>query len=417
MRVSILEAILIALLSRITSAKNGTFDSGHFPEAELSHPPICTPTLSFLNDVLCVYTYASFSNNRGISIFTTPDIHSHFALLLREHYSSPDLTTNATPLKGKSKFIPGKGIGVRATSPVAYGEKISSFTPVLLLYLDDQSLTPLERESYLRTAIDQLPAPTRSNFLDLTRIYDDDRIEVQDIIKANSFELQVGGVMHLAVFPENSRFNHDCGPNTQYYMDIDRFTHVIHATREVGEGEELSIAYIDPFKSSRKRGYHLKAAFHFMCGCERCSNPEESDENTSQIHALHDAFQDWEWTEDTLPSPITQLHSVLVPSKYFNHPIANAVEYVIKLHEQEGLQGFLDAPYGHAALAYSSLQQEEPAMMYAEKALQALRLRFGPAGGANAGVWEGVLDHGIKGHWSWGKRLGTNPRADHKDEL
>jgi hypothetical protein len=417
MRISISECILLALLCRKVNAENGTFNLDHFPETGLSHPPICTATLPSINDVLCVYTYASFSNNRGISIFTTPDIHSHFALLLRQHHSSPDLTTNATPLKGESKFIPGKGIGVRATAPLEYGEKLSSFTPVLLSYLDEQSLTPLEREHYLRTAIDQLPTPTRLKFLDLTRIYDDDRIEVQDIIKANSFELQVGGVMHLAVFPENSRFNHDCAPNTQYYMDAERLTHVIHATREVREGEELSIAYVDPFRSSRKRGYHLKAAFHFMCGCERCSNPDESDANTARIHSLQEAFHDWDWTEQNLPSPITQLLSVFIPSKYFNHPIANSAEYLIKLYEQEGLEGFVDTPYGYAALAYASLQQEGPAMMYAEKALQALRLRFGPAGGANEGVWKEILTQGIKGHWSWGKRLTKNSRTEQKEEL
>ncbi|KIX08681.1 uncharacterized protein Z518_03338 [Rhinocladiella mackenziei CBS 650.93] len=417
MRLSIIECILIAFLCRTVNAENGTFHSDRFPGAELSHPPICTATIPSMNDVLCVYTYASFSNNRGISIFTTPDIHSHFALLLRRHYSSPDPTTNATPLKWESKFIPGKGIGVRATSPLTYGEKLSSFTPVLLSYLDERSLTSLEREHYLRTAIEQLPTPTRSKFLDLTRIYDDDRIEVQDVIKANSFELQVGGVMHLAVFPESSRFNHDCAPNTQYYMDAERLTHVLHATREVREGEELSIAYIDPLRSSRKRGYHLKAAFHFMCGCERCSNPDESDVHTSMIHSLHETFQDWDWTEDSLPSSITQLLPVFIPSKYFNHPITNAAEYLIKLHEQEGLQGFVDTPYGHAALAYASLQQEGPAMMYAEKALRALRLRFGPAGGGNEGVWEGILTQGIKGHWSWGRRLRKNGRIDQKEEL
>ncbi|KIW10147.1 hypothetical protein PV08_11108 [Exophiala spinifera] len=388
--------------------KAGRFGSGHHG-ATLSHPPVCTDVLASVDDILCVYTYASFSDGRGISIFTTPAVHEHFSQLLERHYSSPDPDINAGPSKWTSRFIRGKGIGVVATTALAYGEKLSSFTPVLLVLLDEQSLTPLEREHYLRTAILQLPAPTRSQFLALTRIYDDDRIEVQDIIKANSFELQVGGIMHLAVFPEISRLNHDCAPNAQYYMQPEALTHVLRATRDVREGEELSISYIEPLGSARKRGYHLKAAFHFMCGCDRCSDPDASDARMSKIHALHDAFQDWSWTEDDVPEVIGDLSfSPPPPSKHYNHPITNAAEYVIQLHNEEGLEGFLDTPFGHAALAYAGLKQEKPAMLYAKKALKALRLRFGPAGGANAEVWEGILRDGIRKHWSWGKRLGGN---------
>lgn len=44
------------------------------------------------------------------------------------------------------------------------------------------------------------------------RIYGHKTMRVQDRLKANAFEMQVGGVMHLALFPEANRINHDCAP-------------------------------------------------------------------------------------------------------------------------------------------------------------------------------------------------------------
>ncbi len=53
-----------------------------------------------------------------------------------------------------------------------------------------------------------LPAASREHYFSLATIYGQPHVAVQDVVKANAFEMQVGGQMHLAVFPETSRMNH-----------------------------------------------------------------------------------------------------------------------------------------------------------------------------------------------------------------
>src|ERR1700748_632808 len=46
-----------------------------------THKPVCTEYLDDIGSKLCVYTNATFSNGRGVSIFTTPQIAEKFASL------------------------------------------------------------------------------------------------------------------------------------------------------------------------------------------------------------------------------------------------------------------------------------------------------------------------------------------------
>lgn len=78
---------------------------------------------------------------------------------------------------------------------------ITAYTPVLIVYME-QELSMLSKEKLLRTAINQLPPATRSAYFALSTIYGDPDLVVQDILKANTFEIEVGGVMHLALIPE-----------------------------------------------------------------------------------------------------------------------------------------------------------------------------------------------------------------------
>lgn len=92
-----------------------------------------------------------------------------------------------------------------------FKDRITSFTPVFLAYLESELSTP-EREKWWRLAIEQLPKKSRDEFLGLAYVFGDERVRVQDIVKANTFQMEVGGVNHLSVFPETSRLNHACDP-------------------------------------------------------------------------------------------------------------------------------------------------------------------------------------------------------------
>jgi hypothetical protein len=181
--------------------------------APWSHPPVCTEILQSINDKLCVYTSTTFGNGRGISIFTTPVLAEQFASLPAFHNPmallSQDINTPTDTYHTTS--IPGKGIGMLASQLLDFGARVTAHTPAFLAYLETELSTP-DREAWWRVAIQQLPERLRKEFLGLSTVYGDERVRVQDIVKANTFQIEIGGVNHLAVWPETSRLNHACAP-------------------------------------------------------------------------------------------------------------------------------------------------------------------------------------------------------------
>lgn len=193
----------------------------HYEEKESTknspwtHTPICTPILQTINDTLCIYTNASFSNGRGISIFTTPTLAKTFASL--PAFTSPQSHPINTPSNAyTATSIPGKGLGMLASRNLAFGDIVTAYTPVFLAYLEVE-LSTAEREKWWRRAVEQLPEESKDIFLNLATVYGDERVRVQDVVKSNTFRVEVGGgVGHLAIWPETSRLNHACGPKYVY---------------------------------------------------------------------------------------------------------------------------------------------------------------------------------------------------------
>jgi len=176
-----------------------------------SYKPLCTNVLREINDRLCVYTNASFGNGRGVSIFTTPGIAAHFVTLPVNQNPTVFAEINKATGAWYTKSLPGRGIGMLAKQALKRGDLITAYTPVLIVYME-AALSTMEREKYLRVAIEQLPPKTRIAYQSLATIYGDAETIIQDVLKANTFEVQIGGHRHMAVFPETSRINHDCGP-------------------------------------------------------------------------------------------------------------------------------------------------------------------------------------------------------------
>jgi hypothetical protein len=196
--------------------------SDNVPESSESYfpwtyKPACTEYLDDIGSKLCVYTNATFSNDRGISIFTTPQIAEKFASLppFQDPTALASNGINANANRAKQAWhtdtVPGKGMGMFASRPLQRGDQITAYTPYLLAHMEN-ILSTTEREHFLGLAVDQLPPASREAYLALAKIYNVPSVVVQDVVKANAFEIQVGGEMHLAVFPESSRFNHACAP-------------------------------------------------------------------------------------------------------------------------------------------------------------------------------------------------------------
>ncbi|KAF2748163.1 hypothetical protein M011DRAFT_401325 [Sporormia fimetaria CBS 119925] len=206
-----------------------------------THKPVCSKPLQSLGTRLCVYTNSTFHGGRGISIVTTPKLAEQFAEL--PCFKEPSALQGINTFSGawSVQETPGKGLGLVAKKQLKFKDAITAYTPALVALLEDE-LSTLDREKLYRIAVHQLPEATRYAYMNLAYIYGQLSVRVQDIVKANTFQLQVGGVNHLSVFPETSRLNHACGPNAQYYLDPARLTHFVHAVRPIAPGEEITIA-------------------------------------------------------------------------------------------------------------------------------------------------------------------------------
>lgn len=78
-------------------------------------------------------------------------------------------------------------------------------------------------------------------------------------------------------------------------------------------------------------------------------------------------------------------------------------EQLITMYKSEGLEGFLDVPYGFAALAYNAAGRSKEARKYAEKAKEMILMKDGKWS-ENLKIWEEMLGS-VRGHWSFRRRL------------
>ncbi|KEF54009.1 uncharacterized protein A1O9_09804 [Exophiala aquamarina CBS 119918] len=347
-----------------------------------SYEPVCTEFLEVLESELCVYTNATFSHGRGISIFTTPKIAEEAAGLLPFHDAGVLEKRGINSPEGPwyTKELPGKGIGMLAKQDLKRGDLVTAFTPYLLAHAENV-LTTMEREKFLQIGLKQLPTASQEHYLSLAKYYNDPSVVVQDVVKANAFEMQVGGLMHLAVFPESSRLNHACAPNAQYYLESDMLTHVVRAARPIARDEEITIAYSPPFRPHNVRQEYLQDAFRFTCTCSRCQKGEATDQSLLEIHNLQQSLGNW--AADSQAS-------------------VKQAERLVKVYLEEELDGFLDFAYGHAALTYNSMGSQRGTIKYAQLAAEAAALNHGPQS-SNVKTWMNLMSDPMA-HSSWRRR-------------
>lgn len=187
------------------------------------------------------------------------------------------------------------------------------------------------------------------------------------------------------MFPETSRLNHACAPNAQYYLDPTLLTHFVHITRPVKKGEEITISYTSPLDPVSMRQQHLEQGFHFRCTCSRCTNHERTDAVLQHIQTLQSVLNDWSTSPGTINGP-------------------ELAQELLGIYLDEGLEGFMDVPYGFAALAFNAVRDDETAVEYAKRAKELILLKDGEWA-PNLAMMEDIL-RDPRAHWSFGRRLG-----------
>ena len=185
---------------------------------------------------------------------------------------APDITTlNPAPTLDPTscilKDIPGKGKGLVVSQSISTGTLIVSEPP---LFTTESLKDASSFENDLGAIVRSLSKEGQRAFLALHNNRPGSE-PFSNIVRSNGYPLgpnsEVGGV-----FPLIARINHSCRQNAQHPWDKEKQREVVHAVREIREGEELTLNYSTGGPSEVRRRA-LKTYFGFYCACEVCSLP------------------------------------------------------------------------------------------------------------------------------------------------
>lgn len=338
----------------------------------------------------CVREYCVYSNRQfasGLVVITDEKNAKQIANLPDSTAEQP---TNEPPSFYATE-IPGKGTGLVANRTIKRGERIMLWQPTFMIHrkLTD-ALDPEEQQYILDAALMRLPAPRRRAFLGQLGQFGGHR--VSDILLTNAFQMDVGATSpsdqeghHLGNFPDVSRFNHDCRPNVAFRIDA-QLAHHTHAVRDIAAGEELTLAYMSPFETHAVRQEHILSSWGFKCTCPHCSMAaDQVKESDARL-----------WEIDQIEAELGNVVSKKATPKL--------VRRLLELYERERLDVKIHGAYVLAALNYNLFGDAKNAKKYADLAVEAGIVEFGPEADDVQSMRD--LAKNPRAHFTWRKRIG-----------
>ncbi|KAK3494901.1 uncharacterized protein B0T23DRAFT_377733 [Neurospora hispaniola] len=360
------------------------------------------------NDAFCVFTSTSYTNDEGISFITTAQRAAYLTSLLS---FTPRSNITSSPAKYTISSIPGKGLGLIASTRIPRGSVILSSHPTLMI--DYRVFDELLRTDYISlqaAAISSLPPAHRSAFFDLSTQSKNasvtgglSRIALTDtIITTNAFDIPAppprppsphSSPPHDQIHPNDalwytvfassiSRLNHDCRPNADYRFDWNSnkggpgLVQVITAVKDILPGEEITISYISPLRSRKARQKLLSTAWGFECSCELCSRSggrvEEADRRVRLIRKVRRLLKD-EQEGGSNAGRGEEGEGWKMGSREQGEGEGDrtkAAELLVSLYEMEGLWGMVHEAYALAAREYSKAGETWMVMKWAALAVE-----------------------------------------------
>ncbi|KAH8671292.1 hypothetical protein BX600DRAFT_434411 [Xylariales sp. PMI_506] len=346
----------------------------------------------------CVFSNPNFAGGRGITLLTTP---AEALLMARtKAFTEPGLYKDVKELNAESspkwrvEDVPGKGKGLIAAKNLEAGDHVMSVSAAIMV--DNNAFTDLDHEQLLEmlaNAIGSLNPKSSSIFLNLSTHdhAESHEVAIYKIILTNAFDISDGEILNkeeaeaehfYTVFPEVSRMNHDCRPNSAYYFDYDTFTQNVFTVRPVSAGEEITITYLDPYMPKQGRTERLDLSWHFPCSCSLCTQHDylsaASDARLAQIQELKRQLEDWGPTSQATPE---------------------MAEFLVSLYEQERLHTRMYEAYALAATEYNGAGEPWLAAKYARLAIQDGFIAARSKDDDSLGMK--VLAEDPWSHWSW----------------
>ncbi|KAI3393863.1 hypothetical protein diail_3538 [Diaporthe ilicicola] len=198
------------------------------------------------------------------------------------------------------KKLPGRGLGLVATTLIPAGAIVSTETAVMCFSIREDGAVPAGFFTRLIRDFTNLPAATRQHVLSLhaftrpdheqairkfltagkgdaklTKQQVDFIIYLNSICHTNSFEGPKSS--RSSMYLKTSRINHSCLPNCGH-TDMsengqDKIT--IYACRDIQPGEEITVSYMNIYDARDKRRANSKRVWGFVCNCAACdyNNP------------------------------------------------------------------------------------------------------------------------------------------------
>ncbi|KAL2185627.1 hypothetical protein L209DRAFT_454040 [Thermothelomyces heterothallicus CBS 203.75] len=195
-------------------------DEGDGPWAPWTSRPYCADNTSY-----CVFTNSHFQGpNRGVSVIDVrpsgSDNHAASAVtsiaeFLSSLAASPGPRADEPPSPFEVRDIPRKGKGLVATRKIPRGH---TFMVDYAAIVADAQLPRRVRRAQglqlLKEAVERLPGA--DEVLGLARSSSDpDNVPVvEDVIRTNSFTVEIAGKDYMALFPRIARMNHACKPRS-----------------------------------------------------------------------------------------------------------------------------------------------------------------------------------------------------------
>ncbi|KAK5652639.1 hypothetical protein OQA88_10232 [Cercophora sp. LCS_1] len=196
----------------------------------------------------------------------------------------------------KIKPLPGKGLAMIAASAIPKGTRILCEAPTLILPGNTATQSGIETLNKLITQqLTTLDCSTRERFFALHNKWGDEYPATIGIAKTNALPLG-HAASEAGIFLDASRINHSCANNAENTWNPGLSKLTIHAIRDIPAGEEITISYVDGFKTYAQRQARLLASFGFRCACSRCSTSrterKESDARRKRLKELEDEIGD-----------------------------------------------------------------------------------------------------------------------------
>ncbi|RMZ34387.1 hypothetical protein D0859_01470 [Hortaea werneckii] len=192
------------------------------------------------------------------------------------------------------RHIVDKGYGLFAATDIKRGTCIFKEAPLVLIthgasesaetvfYVSQQvsKLCQNQRRAYrmLHKAIDSMN-PAISRIMQDTFAGVSSRMDINNAIqskiddfatfKTNAFQVRLDKGIGTAVFLAHSRLNHSCSPNGHQSYNEREGLEMLHATRDIIAGEEITVTYTSLVRTWSQRAAELRR-WGFACSCKSC---------------------------------------------------------------------------------------------------------------------------------------------------